>query len=67
MYADISEFSHEVKQALVEKKLRYMPVEIYEYDKRDAAEAPYLWAVTLLGRDLPAVLGTKLPTLFDLY
>jgi hypothetical protein len=66
VYADIPEFSSKVKQALAEKQLRYVSVEIYEFDKRDAAEAPYLSEVTLLGRDPPVVPGTKLPTLFEL-
>jgi hypothetical protein len=65
VWADIPEFSVEVKRALAEKKLRYVSVEIFERDKRDAAQPPYLRAVALLGRDTPAVAGTRLPTLFE--
>jgi hypothetical protein len=41
-----------------------MSVEIYELDKVDEAQPPYLRAIALLGRDTPAVAGTKL-TLFS--
>ena len=66
VYADIPEFDNKVKQALAEKQLRYVSAEIYEFDKRDAAEAPYLRAVALLGRNPPAAQGTKLPSLYEL-
>ena len=60
VYAEIPEFSSKVKHALAEKMLRYVSAEIYEFDKRDANEPPYLRAVSLLGRDAPAVQGTKI-------
>jgi hypothetical protein len=65
VFAEIDEFSAEVKKAAAEKKLRYISVEITEYDKREEAAAPYLRAIALLGRDTPAVQGAKLPTLFS--
>jgi hypothetical protein len=64
VYADVPDFSAEVKRAIAEKKLRYMSAEIYEFDKVDAERAPYLKAIALLGRDTPAVAGAKLPSLF---
>jgi hypothetical protein len=66
VYADIPEFTSEVKQALAEKKLRYVSAEIYEFDKLDPNQPPYLRAVALLGRDTPAVTTTRLPSLFGL-
>ena len=65
VFAEVDEFSAEVKKAAAEKKLRYISVEITEYDKREEAAAPYLRAIALLGRDTPAVQGAKLPTLFS--
>jgi hypothetical protein len=65
VFADIPEFSADVKKKIAEKKLRYMSVEIYEFDKVDEAQPPYLRAIALLGRDTPAVAGTKL-ALFSL-
>ena len=59
VYADIPEFSSKVKRALSEKHLRYVSAEIYEFDKQDTAAAPYLKATALLGRDTPAVPGTR--------
>jgi hypothetical protein len=68
VFADVPEFSSKVKQALAEKNLRYISVEIIEFDKyEDAASPPYLRAISLLGRDTPAVHGAKLPTLFDFF
>ena len=65
VYATIPEFSAEARQAIKEKKLRYISVEIYEFDKVNKDNAPYLKAVALLGRDTPAVAGTKIPTVFS--
>jgi len=65
VYATIQKFSAEVMEAVREKKLRYISVEIYEFDKVNKDEAPYLKAVALLGRDNPAVPGTKLPAMFS--
>jgi hypothetical protein len=65
VFAVIEDFSADVKKAVAEKKLRYISVEIREYDKNDAEQSPYLKAVALLGRDTPAVQGTKLPLLFS--
>jgi hypothetical protein len=67
VYADVPEFSSKLKQALAEKNLRYVSAEIYEFDKRDANEPPYLRAVSLLGRNPPAVQGTRLPALYELF
>jgi hypothetical protein len=72
----VPEFSADVKKkmpgfARAEKKLRYMAVEIYEADKVEDGQPPYrcsirnTWAIALLGRDSPAVAGTKL-TLFSM-
>jgi hypothetical protein len=65
VFARIDEFSADVKKKIVEGKLRYISAEFYEFDKADAERAPYLKAVALLGRDTPAVAGTKI-TLFNL-
>ena len=66
VYAQVDEFSADVKKAVAEKKLRYISVEFYEYDKRDEGAPPYLKAIALLGRDTPAVQGAKLPAMFDI-
>jgi uncharacterized protein with PIN domain len=66
VYANIPEFSREARQAIAEKKLRYISVEIFEFDKVNAEQPPCLKAVALLGRDNPAVTGTKIPALFSL-
>jgi hypothetical protein len=65
VYATISDFSLEARHAIAEKKLRYISVEIYEFDKVDKDQPPYLKAVALLGRDNPAVPGTKIPAMFN--
>jgi myosin heavy subunit len=65
VYAVIPEFSRKARQAIIEKKLRYVSVEIFENDKINEGEAPYLKAVALLGRDTPAVQGTKIPAMFN--
>jgi hypothetical protein len=65
VFAVIEDFSADVKKAVAEKKLRYLSVEIREYDKSDPEQPPYLKAVALLGRDTPAVQGAKLPALFS--
>jgi len=56
----------EARHAIAEKKLRYISVEIYEFDKVEKDQPPYLKAVALLGRDNPAVVGTKIPAMFSL-
>lgn len=66
VFAEVPEFSATVKQKIAEKKLRYISVEVYERDKLNESEAPYLRAIALLGRDTPAVPGAKLPTLFSM-
>ncbi len=66
VYADIPEFSAEAKRAMAENKLRYVSAEIYEFDKLDPDQPPYLRAVALLGRDTPAIPTTRLPSLFGL-
>jgi hypothetical protein len=66
VYANIPEFSLEVRHAMAEKKLRYISVEIYEFDKENKEQSPYLRAIALLGRDTPAVMGTKIPAIFSL-
>jgi hypothetical protein len=66
VYANIPEFSLEARHAIAEKKLRYISVEIYEFDKVDKNQPPYLKAVALLGRDNPAVTGTRIPAMFSL-
>ena len=65
VYATISDFSLEARHAIAEKKLRYISVEIYEFDKVNPGDPPYLKAVALLGRDTPAVTGTKIPAMFS--
>jgi hypothetical protein len=65
VYADIPEFSAEVKRAIAENKLRYISAEIFEFDKIEATQSPYLKAVALLGRDPPAVPTARLPNLFS--
>jgi hypothetical protein len=65
VYADVQDLDTEILHAIAAKNLRYVSAEIYEFDKwRNANEAPYLRAISLLGRDTPAVPGTKLPSLF---
>ncbi|MDR1128214.1 MAG: hypothetical protein LBL20_02790 [Treponema sp.] len=66
VFARIPEFSAQAKQAMAEKKLRYVSVELYEFDKTDAAKPPYLRAIALLGRDTPQIPATRLPSLFGL-
>ncbi len=66
VYADIPEFSSDAKKAMAEKKLRYVSSEIFEFDKLDPDQPPYLRAVALLGRDTPAISTTRLPSLFGL-
>lgn len=66
VYADIPEFSSDAKKAIAEKKLRYVSSEIFEFDKLDPDQPPYLRAVALLGRDTPAIPTTRLPSLFSL-
>jgi len=64
VYATIPEFSAEARKAVKEKKLRYISVEIYENDKVNKDEPPYLGAIALLGRNNPAVPGTRIPAMF---
>jgi len=66
VYATINDFSLEARHAIAEKKLRYISVEIFEFDKVNKDDPPYLRAIALLGRDTPAVTGTKIPTTFSL-
>ena len=65
VYADIPEFSLEARHAIAEKKLRYISVELFENDKADKDQPPYLRAIALLGRDTPAVIGTRIPAMFS--
>jgi hypothetical protein len=65
VFAQVPEFSADVKKKIAEGKLRYVSAEVYEHDKSDAERPPYLKAVALLGRDTPAVAGTKI-SLFTL-
>jgi len=66
VYATIDNFSLEARHAIAEGKLRYISVELYEFDKVNKSEPPYLRAIALLGRDSPAVTGTKIPAMFSL-
>ena len=66
VYATIDNFSLESRHAIAEGKLRYISVELYEFDKVNKEEPPYLRAIALLGRDTPAVTGTKIPAMFSL-
>ena len=65
VFATINDFSLEARHAIAEKKLRYISVEIFEFDKVNKDDPPYLRAVALLGRDTPAVAGTKIPAMFS--
>jgi hypothetical protein len=65
VFADVTDFSAQVKQAMAEKKLRYVSAEIYEQDKADPAQPPYLRAVALLGRAGPQIPGLRLPSIFS--
>ncbi|MDR0708927.1 MAG: hypothetical protein LBF77_02540 [Spirochaetaceae bacterium] len=67
VFADIPEFSAEAKKAMAENKLRYMSAEIYEFDKVDETQPPYLRAVALLGRDNPQIPTARLPSLFGFF
>jgi len=64
VFATVDGFSRDAQDAIVEKKLRYISAEIFEFDKLNAAEPPYLRAIALLGRDTPAVTGTKITAAF---
>jgi hypothetical protein len=66
VFATVTDVSADLKKKVAEKKLKYMSVEIYENDKRNEKEPPYLRAIALLGRDTPAVAGAKLPAYFSL-
>ena len=66
VYAEIPEVSDEAKAAMAQKKLRYVSAEIYEFDEVDPEQPPYLRAIALLGRDIPAIATTRLPTFFSL-
>jgi hypothetical protein len=65
VFAEVDDFSAQVKQAMAEKKLRYVSAEIYEHDKTDPTQPPYLRAVALLGRAGPQIPGLRLPSLFS--
>ena len=65
VYAVVTDVSADLKRKVAEKKLKYMSVEIYENDKVDENQPPYLRAIALLGRDTPAVAGAKLPAYFS--
>ena len=67
VYAKVNNFSLEARHAIAEKKLRYISVEIFEFDKVNKDDPPYLRALALLGRDTPAVTGTKIPAMFSLF
>ena len=64
VYAVFDEFSQDLKTAIALKKLRYVSAEIFEFDKEDPKQSPYLSAVAFLGRDNPAVPATKIRTSF---
>jgi hypothetical protein len=66
VYAVVTDVSADLKKKVAEKKLKYMSVEIYENDKVDENQPPYLRAIALLGRDTPAVAGARLPAYFSL-
>ncbi|MDR3355621.1 MAG: hypothetical protein LBO04_00325 [Spirochaetaceae bacterium] len=66
VFATVTDVSADLKKKVAEKKLKYMSVEIYENDKVDEKQPPYLRAIALLGRDTPAVAGAKLPAYFSL-
>jgi hypothetical protein len=67
VFATVDGFSKDAEQAIKENKLRYISAEIYEFDKLDKKEPPYLKAIALLGRDTPAVMGTKIPAVFQMF
>ena len=67
VFANVPEFSAQVKQAMAGKKLRYVSAEIYEFDKTDPSKPPYLRSIALLGRDSPQIPATRLPSLFGLF
>jgi len=64
VYASIDGFSDEVRAAIETRKLRYVSAEIFEFDGSKPEDPPYLRAVALLGRDTPAVVGTKIASAF---
>jgi hypothetical protein len=67
VFARVPEFSADIKtktaKKLAEGKPRYISAEFYEADTVNAERPPYLKAVALLGRDTPAVAGTKISLL----
>lgn len=65
VFAMVDDVTADVKKKVAEKKLKYMSVEIFENDKIDEKQPPYLRAIALLGRDTPAVGIAKLPSAFS--
>ncbi len=64
LFADVADISETLKTAVALKRLRYISAEIYELDKDDPKQDPYLSAIAFLGRDNPAVTATKIGTSF---
>ncbi len=65
VFATVTDVTSDVKKKVAEKKLKYMSVEVFENDKIDDKQPPYLRAIALLGRDTPAVGIAKLPSAFS--
>jgi hypothetical protein len=66
IFAAFSEFSHDLKMAIMEKKLKYCSIEVLENDKIDPNQPPYLARVAFLGRSLPAIPTTLIPAQFSM-
>ncbi|HWR11962.1 MAG TPA: hypothetical protein VN445_09075 [Rectinemataceae bacterium] len=66
VYAELpnEDVSPQLRQWLTDHNLRYVSIEIGEYDKQTPPQAPYLLRVAFLGRTIPAVPTTRIPTIF---
>ncbi len=66
VYADIPNETISKKLAgwIVTKQLRYISAEIFAFDEVDPKQSPYLGRVAFLGRSIPQIPTTKIPSAF---
>jgi hypothetical protein len=66
VWADMpnEDISPELRSWILNKNLRYVSVEIAEFDLKEPGKAPYLVRVAFLGRSIPAVSTARVPSLF---
>ncbi len=67
VYADIPNETISKKLAgwIVTKQLRYVSSEIFPFDEEDDKQSPYLIRVAFLGRSIPQIPTTKIPSAFS--